>query len=889
MYGNHIKLESGCDAMNQYIYGPELDQRTVAWLEAGAVFPDRLVLCMRDGTTRTYNILDRDGDGVIAPLKTGRRGRKGFVLRVQDEHSDDIYAAKLCIPEDYEHSTPLNELEFARELRGLEDLLLLPKLLGTVRRFPGEPRAQEATGWICFLSEWLEGVTLRDLIESSPDKVTPALVSVVAKDLVTAVLMMEEKGYKHDDLNLGNLMLQQPDSLLARINPSRALMKLRIIDLGSMKEVDRATLKADDDWSLTARCLAELHNVLHFNRLRASQYPLFLKSMREFIQDLADDPARKFPDKGDYIRRIELAEGLITIEPRAESAFHPLEAISAEHLVDDQILLELFVKHLPWISLVQGPNPCVLVGPRGCGKSMVFRHMATKTHITSKSSSANILAETRMFGVYVGCSSDLGHDLLWIGRQATGVRPYVTQITDYFNLVAARELMKSLASAASAEAFSKALGITEHAKRSVGAFLEGALGPELQRIHVSGMEIFQSCADGIERLRFALSKEMRNGPSSGLGTGTTFLRDLCSTIIEAMPALQSYRITFLLDDYTEHRISKSVQEVLNEVVFQRVPQMSFKVSSEPYGFDSATFFGTRVDPTREYTEIDAGTDCLGMNPQARRRFVSDMLDRRLKTANYVGTSATLIGDSVYGTDPKLAEAIKGNRKGRQTPYNGLDVLSNAWSGDVATVLHIVSNMFADAGVNKMSNTRVSNAIQHDAIVRVSKGLRARVQGFSPYGQQMSAILSAFGDLAARLLIEFESKSTDDEGGINRKYRIEWTLPEGATVRDELHRIDSTDGLYSMYKELVRRAVFHENLESRGKEGAGRRTVRLQVRSSLLPSFGTSLVRENHLKIVRVEDFVEFLTKPARWAESVLQRYKTPGPLLGLFDEGEKNV
>ncbi len=867
-----------------YNYGPELDVETITWLQNGAALPEKLVVHVLNGPPRQYAILERDDLGVVAALQCGRRGKKGFVLRVQDQESGEQYAAKLCIPEDYEKSSPLTELDFRLALKDIESFVLLPKLAGSVERFIGEPRHGDGTSWICFLSDWLEGVTLRDLIEQSPEAITPALAVQVAKDLITAVLVMESKHYKHDDLNLGNLMLQEANATLAAINPAYAVQRLKIIDLGSMKPIDRLTTKQDDDWSLSARCLTEIYNVLHRNRPLASQHPFFLEKLRAFIQDLADEPSRKFPTAADYINRLIKAEELITIEPRA-TKFHPLEAISAEHLADDQILLALFVKHLPWLMLVQGQNPCVLIGPRGCGKSMVFRYMATKTHITSKDSKATVLKESRTFGVYVGCSSDLGHDLVWISKKSSDIEKYVDQITDYFNLVVARELMRALASAASASAFADALGLTEQAKRRVVDFLEEALQQDLRRIHVSGMEMFQSCADTLDRLRLRLAREMRAGPGDGLRTGATFLRDLCTLIVSAMPAFEAYKITFLLDDYTEHRISKPVQTVLNGIVFPRVSCMAFKVSCEPYGFDSETFFGTRVDPTREYLEIDAGMKCLEMSPAERRRFVTELLDARLETAKYLGRASTLIGESTYKTDPKLAEAIRDKRKGMQTHYNGLDVLSNAWSGDVATVLHIVNNMFADVPVGPTTTTRISNAVQHEAIVRVSKGLRGRVQSFAPHGQQMSNILSAFGDLAAKLLIDYKAKVRKGKEELNRKYRIEWTLPEGADTESELARIDGTGQLYSLYKELIRRAVFHENLQSRGKEGPGRRTVRLQIRSSLLPSFGTSLVHRNHLKIDRVEDFAEFLIHTRRWADAVVARYDIPNDMFGsLFEE-----
>ncbi|MBD9370085.1 protein kinase family protein [Xanthomonas sp. XNM01] len=869
-----------------YFYGPEIDRRTIAWLENGAVFPETLRVRVNGGGVRSYLVMDRDKDGVVQILKGERKGKKGFVLRVQDQESEQIFAAKLCIPEDYEYSSPLSEIEFGRELRPIEQLVLIPHLCGIVDRFESEPRKDDGTHWYCFLSDWLEGVTLSQLVSKSPERVTPALLARVARDLVTAVIFMESAGYKHDDLNLGNLMLQDANRDLAEINPELAVSRLRIIDLGSLKHSDRATTKSDDDWSLTAKCLATIFNAIHRNRAIASQYPAFLQAFREFIHALADDPERQFPDRGDYVRRIEAAEKTITIE-QPKIAFSPLDAISAEHLANDKVLLKLFVDYLPWIGLVQEPSPCVLIGPRGCGKSMVFRYMATKTHITSRECDSAVLDASRIFGVYVGCSSDLGNDLNWVSVRPGGFLPYASQVADYFNLVVARELMRSLASAASARSFAQTLGITEKSKREVANHLEISLGQSLRNVHAGGMDIFQSCADALDRLRLKLAREMRVGPGEGIGTGGSFIRDLCACIVANMPSFSTYRITFLLDDYTEHRLSAHVQHALNDIVFQRVPTHTFKVSSEPYGFNPVTLSGARIDATREFIEIDAGVTCLDMTSIDRKRFVTELLNRRLKEGRYAGTAQDLIGDSTYQSDLKLASEIRNNRKGRQTHYNGLDVLSNAWSGDVSTVLHMVRNMFADAGVSSSSTARIPNIIQHDAIVRVSKGLRARVASYTPFGREMGALLSAYGELAANLLINHKAKVRSDPDDIHRKYRIEWTLPEASDVCSELQRIDPSGQLYLMYKELVRRAVLHENLQSRGKEGPTRSTVRLQLRSSLLPSFGTSLVRKNHIKITRVEEFAEFLNQTQRWADSMVARYKTSGDLFGAILEEEE--
>ncbi|MBN8213909.1 MAG: hypothetical protein J0M09_13395 [Xanthomonadales bacterium] len=871
--------------------GPELDELICEWLDSGAVFPEHLTIKEFKGgnsEVHVYEILDRDERGVVEPLRYARRGKKGFVLRVRHPVTKREYAAKLCIPADYNDGhTPLTEVEVAASLRGGEDFIHLAQVVGRVDNFDGQPVTSDSRPWVCLISEWLTGSTLLERIHADPASITPDMVGKVAEGLFAAVLFLEKRGWKHDDLHLGNIMLVETDPDLLDIDPLQLPHKLKIIDWGSIKEIDRITQKPHDDWSRIAECLAQLHNVLHANRAIASRHPEFMKQLATFIKVLADDDlARNFP-RTEYLQRIREISNATAYGSRQPPRFRPFDAISAEHLASDQVLLELFVNHLPWIAIVQAPGPVVLVGPRGCGKSMVFRYMAARTHIGTHKANFDSLSRLGFFGVYVGCASDLGSDLLWLAREPGRPQKLAESITTYFNLVLIRELLRSFALCAREDGVAKIMGLSESARVGIVSFIQELSGKEIAFVRVAGMDPLQAGADALDRARLRLARNLLDGKPGELILGSTFLRDVCRKAAELVPGLQQFPITFLLDDYTSHRLSRPIQEILNSILWQRDASHVFKVSSEPHGFSTGHVDGSKIDANREFSWVDAGALTIDADHEAgRERFVTELLDKRLEHASYVGRVTTLIGESAHKTDPELAKAIRTHRKGNQWHYHGIQVLANAWSGDVATVLHMVREMFARAHVEESANDLISHQHQHQAITQVSVGLRDRVSGYHPFGAEMGKILMAFGSLASELLVKAPDHDRKGNFRLHRKYRIEMTLPGDVDLYTALEQLqDGRHAMSALAKELVRRAIFVELPSSRGKESAGSRTVRWQLRASLLPSFGTSLVRHRYIDIKRIEDFAEFLTNPDVFKSKTFRRYgQDYGNLNDLFPD-----
>ena len=861
--------------------GPVVSEEIYEWLRLGGPFPPTFELITDSkGNTTTYEILDRNEDGFIHDLHL-RSGKKSFVLRVLDPITRRELAAKFCIPADYQDKSPLTEVELASKLRGGEDFIQLLAVVGRAVPFDSQPIEEDLRKWVCFLSDWLDGETLKDCLEQNPTKIDPLLVAKIAESLILTILFLERKGYKHDDLHLANIMLVKTDPDRLAIDPDLPSHTVKVIDLGSVKPLDKDTVKSDDDWSSVAKCLAILHNHLHSDRGIASRHSRFLSSLIEIIKAFADDdPGRFFPEPTMYVERIREAASSLTMLPIGQVKFHPFEAISAEHLASDELLLKLFVDHLPWISLLQTPEPSVLIGPRGCGKSMVFRHLSIRTHVSKLRSDPNILNRLGFFGVYIGCASDLQNDLLWIARKKGRPQKLSAEITSYFNLVLTRELLRSLAMCAVTPVMTQTLGLTESSRVNLSKFIYEQIGIPMETIRIPGMDPLQTCADMLDRLRLQLSRNMLEERGSNIKLAPTFIRELCRHARTLIPGLQQWRVAFLLDDYTSHRLSPAIQSILNTVLWQRDDSHVFKVSSEPYGFKPDHVDNSRIDVNREFTLIDAGQISIPTeNEKERRNFITNLLDKRLEAADYIGTTSTLIGDSLYKHDNELASAIrstKGSRTGQKNFYYGIHVLSNAWSGDVSTILHMVREMFARAPVNNQTNTLIPAHIQHRSITKVSTALRERVNGYHPFGAEMAGILASFGELVKRLLVESPDKK-DREGKIklHRRYRLEMSLEFGVDLDNELRKRVNGEDLIALKEELIRRAIFIELPPSRGKESSGTQTMRWQLRSSLLPSFGTSLIREDYIDIKKIEDFAELLTNPSIFSSKTYLRYAPP--------------
>lgn len=863
----------------------ELNALQLEWLKSHPVLPPELLLHGRNDRKDRYSILERDDQGRISTL-AARSGFKGFVLKVEDQDTGIIYAAKICITADYDDDRDeFIECKLSAKLRRAGELFVVPQRVGRVDRFDDMPGPQDK--FVCFVSDWIEGETVQHIAAGqSTTPLDPHMICTVIKEVLRAVQFLRNNGLKHDDLHWGNIMIRPKDPDLVLSESERFDRTISIIDMGSLKPLDQQTQKSKDDELYLIALIVRLHNAAFMNRVLVAENPLFFLKLRILCKELSDeDHLRFYADgraKSYALDDLVLAIGRQQADQK-DLPFHPFEAISAEHLADDKVLLQLFVGTLPWFGQAFGPKPLVLTGPRGCGKSMLFRYMAARSHNYNPTLSDELKDITpSFFGVYISCATHLQNSLMWLARKPGRINDNAGTITTFFGLVVARELFRSLAIAGIHSESSEYFGIDE---RRIDRFIDDIkqlFGQEIESPRLGGKTRAAHFADDLDRARIRLQRNLLESRTPFLILPDSFILDLTARLSSHLPELALRKVVFLLDDYSASRVHPDIQLLLTKIVFERNPYHYFKVSCEKFGFVPKDFDEVRIDPDREFETIDAGSQAsFEMTGSIKRDFITKLIDRRLEAADWHGRTNTLIGDSGdMKNDVNLAKYIRetGARKGKSYYYYGIDHLSSLWSGDIATILQMVRDIFIRAGVVQTTTTLIPKNVQHESIVQVSKAFRERVAGYYPFGERMAQILNAFGSMAKEILVE---GSLTKQGLPRRLIRMEMTKPEALPLMTLIK--DTNLDAERLAKELLRRGVFIEYSDSRGKEGVGTETARWQLRKIYLPSFGTALIRNSYIDIKTLDQFMDLLVDPNKFKTIRVAQYMN-SQTGSLFDD-----
>jgi energy-coupling factor transporter ATP-binding protein EcfA2 len=792
---------------------------------------------------------------VEKPIKAGF---KGAIWLVKNEFGR-LRAAKLAICEDYENRSYLQEVS---RLEPLEDYDVFAKIFNA-----GITEVTFSDGsehrFVCLIEEWIDGFNLEDFLKDYKMINVTFFMSYVDA-LCRALNALKLEKLSHDDLHNRNVMIALPKK-----GDIQSLWRIKVVDMGSLKPAVKPSLKPKDDHRHFVDHLVQIANTIHDKRILSIRDRRFLVGCIDILNSMLDE-GRKLEDPREILGQFQYLDSRSSsVQPaKPLKLYSPFEYISAEHIPDDRLLIKLFAESCPWLNKVSGPDPCLVTGPRGCGKSTIFRWLSLKAHLHKPIAE---LESLRITGFYVSCSIDLQNRLGWINSEALAKR-FRKECCHYFNLLLAREIMITLERIASEEDKKKHWGLTKWVEQKIYNFIVTAIHPQTH-FKMEGISLLAQAREEIEKEMFNAHTTILRGRNLSHTLPDTFLGDFTTLLVENLPLFENRKIAFLLDDYSTHRLPEPLQVELNRIVWERRPTHVFKLSSEKYGSILRDPNNATADLTREMIEVDCGREFLALNESDARKkaiaFTTDLLNYRLENAEFDGKAEQLIGKS-----PKESLAIalrnsygKSTNRGHSANYYGLERISDLCSGDISHLLYVYRKIFESAGIDQYSNKLIPPNKQHDCVVEVSRELTISIKSLLPYGIEMYNIIDAFGNLVRRIL-----QYGRLQGG-NRippeSPRIEIDQKEGSVV-DHLSGTPQDIAL-----ELIRRAVFIEM-----KPGLSRHkhvtALRWQVRRIYLPGFGASLAKNNAIK-KDPDWFKHFITSPDEACEDAFKDWPKSDP------------
>lgn len=758
------------------------------------------------------------------------------------------------------------------EVKKLSKLEGIPQVV-QCKGYRSEILPKQKVPVICIAYQFIEGHNLKQYTESHPELITLEFVESLLIESLKVFKACKTTGIEHGDLHEGNILIANADDRF--LTPSPRIM---INDFGVGGSTNK--LDATNDYLQLGRIATNL--------IRKYVDPARLSGEGRFVRDrllndfLGKQLIEKNPTVGEYVKNPGvLYKNLLSIREdynqnilKSSVKLHrPFDYLSCEQIGDSFELLEtLYSKNFPGYDDLLERTNTILTGPRGCGKSTIFRNLSFKTQLLSGKSGA----PNQFVGIYYNCN-DLYYAFPYtVSNLDESARKVITH---YFNLSILCEIL---------DTFSIFEEKFEKLPQSFYDKLQGFLGAwfEAYEPPPSGLSLLANLLSQTitekEKFRAQIAEKGVNfQPSTPLPQD--FLQRLCSVMQLSIPWLTTIPFYFFLDDYSTPRVSKEIQMTLNCFVLTRYSELFFKISTESivsiFPFDAT---GKMLEQTREYDVIDLGDYFLFSDDEKASAFLREIINNRLQNAVDFDWDnkdiKKILGDSQYSSSNELALAIK---NGEHVLYSGWDTVVELCSGDIANILRMIRNMFTQT---EKSRNEISKETQNKVIRETGNNFLNNIESIQDTGRQLRKIVKAFGDVANYYLKTRTSTNVDQEPQMQAS-RIEVRENPSFEIDGKQKVFSKTDvNAKKNYEDLIKYGIFIRDV--RGKSIRGAVVPRLYLRRLLIPTFVLTPSKRDSISLESSE-FNMLLSNPEEFTRHMLSKRPKKKTVGSPIRKGQK--
>lgn len=774
-----------------------------------------------------------------------KSGNNGHLFRAFDQKTEGNLAFKVVpmenLPSDLgDQQVYLNEARKANQLDHAS-------VVRYIDVFPNEET--DLPPCVFFVCDYIKGPSLKDYLKTATAEIGIPFIETFLETMFGLLYELQQRRMQHGDLHSGNVLVAVSEF---DIDPKPTF---RVTDFGVRDLTSRASHATD--YLQLADILRRLLERVEYtdcdgrDRFAHSMFRQEFLARHLIETDTTVDQLATNP--------LELMKKLTSVDERyLEAKEHPLPTLvspfdypNCEQIGNAHLLLRsLYSDRLLGLLEIKKRSNMILTGPRGCGKTTVFRALSVDYLMSTKEDDPKDLP---YLGLYYRCD-----DLYFaFPRYETPVRKDAIDLPMHFITVTLLAIALEQIGAWGERHFPTEMERKEATLvRELWDLLEWKPPDDPTAIRLSRLV---ERLRGKERKRAANKQRFVHVPGESIKGyfGPEKLFEVCECLRNALSFLRDRQLYFFVDDYSHPKITKDLQANLNRLVMHRNPHVFFKLSTEsPISFARDDIDGKQYVESREYDLLNLGLRYISSRAEQTLGFLEDVFARRFaKVAKYpVNSLEELVGSSPRNEN-EAARAFR-EAKGREN-YAGKETIAAICSGDIHYMIRLVGSMVEDFGghealVKTSETPRIPKRQQHRSIRAAAGAFMESVRTLPKRGQRLADVVSAFGSVARSYLLY--TTSSNQKGN----------PPHQASRIEPYEPLRLSGEAQGVLEELLRYSVLIE--DPRGKSRRGRIVPRFYLRRYLIPHFQLTFSRRDSLSLENAQMEV-LLSDPQKFEDT----------------------